>query len=92
MSLCRATCCEWSHYQAFNAGAMDDMGKGAHQPTVAIATPIARKSTNTAERIVNTECQGLLLNLQQMHNQDSAKKLLADAAVGYIHRGSSTQP
>ena len=77
---------------SFQAGALGDMEKGAHHPTVAMATPIARKSTNTAERIVNTECQGLLLNLQQMHNQDSAKDFLADAAVGYIHRGAERSP
>ena len=57
----------------------------AHHPTVAMATPIARKSTNTAERIVNTECQALLLNLQQMHNQGSGNCFPADAAVWYIH-------
>ena len=38
-----------------------------HHPTVAMANPIARKSTNTADRIVNTECQTLLLKLQQVH-------------------------
>ena len=35
----------------------------AYHPTVAMASPIARKSTNTAESIVKTECHGLLLNL-----------------------------
>ena len=35
----------------------------AHHPTVAIASPIARKSTKTAESIVKKECHGLLLNL-----------------------------
>ena len=35
----------------------------AHHPTVAIARPIARKSTETAESIVKKECHGLLLNL-----------------------------
>jgi len=30
-----------------------------------MASPIARKSTKTADSIVNTECQGLLLNLQE---------------------------
>jgi hypothetical protein len=36
----------------------------AHQPTVAIATPIAKKSTNTADMMVENECHTPLLNLQ----------------------------
>ena len=35
----------------------------AHHPTVAIATPIARKSTKTADMMVNIVCHTLLLNL-----------------------------
>jgi hypothetical protein len=34
-----------------------------HHPTVAIAHPIAKKSTATAESMVYSECDTLLLNL-----------------------------
>ena len=37
--------------------------KVTYQPTVAMASPMAKKSTNTADRMVNVECHKLLLNL-----------------------------
>ena len=59
----------------------------AHHPTVAIARPIARKSTKTAESIVKKECHGLLLNLctaihfsgscVQNHTEDTEDELVA---------------
>ena len=45
----------------------------AHHPTVAIARPIARKSTKTAESIVKKECHGLLLN--PVHSHSLLRKL-----------------